>query len=178
MAAQKILLLSIAGLTANKLWETFGQWERARTVSTIDEWSSSDWPHEIHEEVDSLIEILYSKAFMPPVLYRSEHFDGWSMSDVYQRVIFGAGQRKGCMVLSKRHEMMAAWFDSSESIILEKNAPAETRLLHTRVREAMSERSGLSSSRLIILIRTVFAGSVLDGDATDALQATPSWWPQ
>ena len=87
MASQRVLLFTVAGGLADAIWNDIRRWSDARVAVASDEWSSDDWPVAIRHEVDQFVTRLSTSGNRPPVLYRSEHLDYWSLGDVFETAL-------------------------------------------------------------------------------------------
>jgi hypothetical protein len=176
MASQRVLLLTIAGGFADMIWNDIRRWSDARIVVANDEWSSDDWPDAIKYQVDHFVARLTTAGYLPPVLYRSEHVDCWSMGDVFETALV-KGHPDNCRrLLTESHEIIATWVRFSEQIIPDEDSPDETVWLYTHVNEAITAWSTIAENRLVLLVRTVLSGLWEDDDVSNSLRSIPSWW--
>lgn len=176
MASQRILILTIGGPLADVIWADICRWSDARCPVVSDEWSSDDWPSQTKTEIDALVAKLAESAYFPPVLYRSEHIDLWSMGDVFETAL---GKRRPDQIrklLTSKHEVIATLGQSLETIRAHKNAPTETKWLYSRINEAIGAWDGFTENRLLLLVRIVLGGLWEDEDVTDAVRKIPAWW--
>lgn len=178
MASQRVLLLTIAGELADTIWNDIRRWSGARIAVANDEWSSDDWPDAIKHEVDHLVTRLTVAAYLPPVLYRSEHVDCWSMGDVFETALV-KGHTDYCRrLLTASHEIVATWVRFSEQINPHQKAPDETVWLYTHINEAIAAWGTFAEKRLVLLVRTVLGGLCEDDDVSNSLLSIPSWWTE
>ena len=171
---QRVLLLAIGGELAERIWRDVCRWSDARMVASSEEWSPEDWPIGVREELDALVANL-AEAYLPPVLYRSEHVDCWSMGDVFSNAMAGASDTYR-QLYSHRHEVFAGWRDSTVRLKTRRNAPPETVWLRDRLEEANSAWGNLVNRRLIVVVRTVVGGLWTDQEVAESLQTSPQWW--
>jgi hypothetical protein len=94
MATQRILIVSVGGELANRMWRDVCRWSDARIGLLENEWSHDDWPAEARTSIDAFIDKIRRSAFTPPVLYRCEHMDCWSM-DRQRRQALHRSKRRG-----------------------------------------------------------------------------------
>lgn len=176
MASQRVLLFTVGGVLADSIWKEVCRWSDARTTSSIAEWSPDDWPPKVRVEVDAFVAKLRESAYTPPILYRSEHVDCWSMGDVYKEALV-KGHPDFCRQLSTTsHEIIATWVRSSERIVPDDDAADETRWLYSRINEAIAAWAQFAENRLVILVRSAFGTLWTDEEVRDALTTIPSWW--
>lgn len=176
MASQRVLILTIGGPLADVIWADICRWSDARCPVVSDEWSLDDWPSQTKTEIDALAAKLAESAYLPPVLYRSEHIDLWSMGDVFETAL---GKRRPDQIrklLTSKHEVIATRAQFLEKLHTRKNAPTETRWLYSRVNEAISAWEGFTENRVLLLVRIVLSGLWEDEDVTDAVRKIPAWW--
>lgn len=176
MASQRVLLFAIGGSLAESVWKEICRWNDSRTVTSTTEWSPDDWALEARQEIDAFVEKMVASAVTPPILYRSEHIDCWSMGDVYQTAL--VIQHPDCcrQLCTTAHEVIATWVHSSDQIIPDSDAPPETLWLYNRVNEAIDARRDVAERRLIVFVRSVFAGLWTDDEVAGSLAIVPAWW--
>lgn len=176
MASQRVLLFTIGGVLADNIWKGICRWSDGRTTSSVAEWSPEDWPPNVRAEVDAFVAKLTKAAYTPPILYRSEHVDCWSMGDVYQEALV-KGHPDFCrQLLTSSHHIIATWVRYSERIIPDDDAADETRWLHSRINEAIAAWAQFAENRLVILVRSAFDALCTDEEVEEALRSIPSWW--
>ena len=178
MASQRVSLTTIAGDLANAIWQDICRWSDARTSTSIEEWSSDEWPNATKEEVDHFVARLATAGHLPPVLYRSEHIDLWSMGDVFEAALVKGHPDCCCRILTGSHEIIATWVQSSERINPDQEAPDETNWLYTHFNEAIAAWSTFAENRLVLLVRTVLGGLWEDVDVIKSLHGIPAWWTE
>jgi hypothetical protein len=176
MTTQRVLLLTIGGPLADVIWADVCRWSNARCPVVSDEWSSDDWPSQTRGEIDAFVARLAESAYLPPVLYRSEHIDLWSMGDVFATPLVKRHPDQSRQLLTSKHEVIATWVQFLEKIHARKNAPSETQWLYSRVNEAIGAWEGLTQNRLLLLVRIVLGGLWTDEEVIDAVCQIPSWW--
>lgn len=178
MASQRVLLVTIAGALADTIWKDMRRWADARVAVANDEWSSDDWPDAIKDEADQFVTRLTTTGYFPPVLYRSEHVDCWSMGDVFETALVKGHPDYCRRLLTGSHEIIATWVRFSEHIKPDQYAADETVWLYTHINEAIAAWSTLAENRLVLLVRTVLGGLWEDDDVSDSLRGIPSWWTE
>ena len=176
MASQCVSLFTIAGEFADVVWKDIRRWSDARATVAINEWSSDDWPDATKQEVERFVARLTMAGYLPPVLYRSEHVDSWSMGDVFQIALVKEHPDYCRRLLTGSQEIIATWVRFSEQIHPDQNAPDETIWLYTHINEAIAAWSTCAENRLVILIRTLLGGLWEDNDVIHSLSGIPSWW--
>lgn len=178
MATQKILILTLAGLTADQLWEKLRGWAAARVPTAPDEMSSADWPPEVRAQMDQAVEVLKARAFLSPVFYRSEQLDTWSTGDVLTQAMCYFVPEADSLRLFGKYEIYATWFDSSQKLKVSRNEVYETQMLYQRLRDAIFAGAFARPRRLILLIRDVFAETQTDEEMYLGLETLPDWWAE
>lgn len=176
MATQRILLVAIGGRLAESVWTKICGWADARTTALSDEFSPSDWPASILHEVDRFAKTISDSAFTPPILYRSEHVDCWSMGDVYSEALVKQDLDYCRQLASSEGEIIATWVRFSEQIIADKDAPVETVWFYNRVNEAIAAWGELAEQRLIVCVRSVLGGLWTDDEVIASLTSNCAWW--
>jgi hypothetical protein len=154
MASQRVLLLAIGGVLAESIWKDILRWNDARTSAANDEWSSDDWPAAIRDEIDAFVTKITCSAFTPPILYRSEHVDCWSMGDVFHTAMVKAHPETRQLYTTK-HGVIATRGHFKAQIVLEESTHDETIWIYNRLNEAIAASGYFADDRLIILVRSV-----------------------
>lgn len=176
MASQSVLLLAIGGRLAEIVWESVRRWSDARLTAVTDEWSSEQWPSEIRNEIDAFVAKISTHGLTPPILYRSEHMDCWSMGDVYHRAIVKSHPDICCQLFSSRYELFVTWVHVTELSVVHDGAPDDTMWLYNRINEVTAAWGEFAENRLIMLVRRVLGGLWEDHEVADSLTTIPSWW--
>jgi len=176
MASQRVLLVAIGGDLATAVWRDICRWNDARTTEADDEWAPGDWPCGIRDEVDRFVSKMYRCAFTPPVLYRADYVDVWSMGDVFETALFKKHRDYSRRLYTNDHEIIATWVRHSEHIIPDQEAPDETRWLYHRVNEAMDAWHEFAERRLLVLVRSVIGGLWSEDEVNRALVGVPEWF--
>lgn len=176
MATQRVLIIATAGILAERIWSDLRRWSDARTTDSIDEWSPEQWPSEIRREADVFVERIVRSGLFPPILYRSEHVDCWSMGDVFTDGMTKPGSRACLQLLTRDHEIYANRFDATEEVVPNRNAGSETVQLYDRIDEAVHAWSEICERRLIVLVRSVLGGLWTDEEVKASLTTIPGWW--
>ena len=161
---------------ADRMWQAVCQWSDARTTRLENEWSPKDWTEEAREAIDAFVEKVTRFAFLPPVLYRAEHIDCWSMGDVYETALVKRHPDYCRFLMTEARQIIATWVESSEHIILDDDSPSETRWLYNRLNEAFEAWSEMSDRRLVVLVRSVIGGLLTDEEVAKSMQTIPEWW--
>ena len=178
MASQRVLLLTIAGGLADSMWNDIRQWSDARVTIAENEWSSDNWPDAIKSEVNHFVTRLTNTGYHPPVLYRSEHIDYWSMGDVFETALVKGHSDYCRRILTGPHAIIATWVRFSEQISPEQDAPDETAWLYSHINEAIAAWSNIAERRLVLLVRTVLGSMWEDHNVSDSLRGIPAWWTE
>jgi hypothetical protein len=178
MASQRVLLFTVGGPLADSVWQNVCRWSDARTSAARDEWSPDHWPASTRDEVDRFVERLTTSCYTPPILYRSEHVDCWSMGDVFDTALVKGHPDYCRRLLTTSHEIIATWVRFSEQIVPDKDAPPETHWLYARINEAIAAWGEFAEDRLVVLVRSVLGGLWTDEEVAEALRGIPSWWSE
>jgi hypothetical protein len=176
MASQRILLLAIGGLLAERVWQDICRWSDARTATIENELSPDDWPLDTRQEIDTFVAKMVASGFAPPILYRSEHVDCWSMGDVFETALVKQHPDYCRQLYTTNHELIGTWVYCSERISPDHDARPETHWLYCRVNEAIAAWGDLVDRRLIVLARSVLGGLRTDDEVIDSLATVPTWW--
>ncbi|MHB8957952.1 MAG: hypothetical protein ACYC4U_33905 [Pirellulaceae bacterium] len=178
MATQRVLIFSVGGETADRMWQAVCRWSDARTTRLENEWSSENWTEETRVAIDAFVETVKRSAFLPPVLYRAEYIDCWSMSAVYEMALVKRHPDYSRRLMTGTHQIIATWVQSSERIILEDHSPAETRWLYNHLNEAFEAWGEISERRLVVLVRSVIDGRPTDEEVVESMKTIPAWWAE
>jgi hypothetical protein len=178
MASQRVLLVAIGGDLATAIWQDICRWNDARATEAEDEWAPEDWSLDIRREVDRFVAKMHRSAFTPPVLYRAEYVDTWSMGDVFETALVKKHRDYSRRLYTNDHEIVATWVGHSEHIIPDDEATDETRWLYNRVNEAMDAWSDFAERRLLVLVRSGLGGLWADDEVKCALQGVPEWFAE
>jgi len=176
MASQRVLLLAIGGVLADDVWRRVCGWADARTTRVTDTWSGDDWPAVVRDEIDAFIEAVRSSGFTPPILYRCEYADCWSMGDVYQRALVKPDSTVCRQLCTMSNEVIARWVRCTERVKPRRDAAPETIWLYNRLNEAAAAWAEMAERRLIVLVRSTFGGLWTDDEVIASLDETPDWW--
>jgi hypothetical protein len=176
MASQRVLIFAIGGSLADIIWADICRWSESRTIQNENEWSPDDWPTQLKHEIDNAIDKLMAHAYTPPVLYRSEHVDTWSMGDVFERALRGSSTNDMRQLLTSRYEIFARRAHFSDRVKSRKTQADETKWLNVRINEAIAAWGEFAEDRLILLVRIVLGGLWQDAEVTQSLSQKPSWW--
>jgi len=98
------------------------------------------------------------------------------MGDVFQTALVKPHSDSSRQLQTESHEIIATWVRYSEQIMLDPDAPHETKWLYNRVNEAISAWSELEENRLVVLVRSVIRGLFTDQEIVDSLKTIPHWW--
>lgn len=178
MASQRLLLIAVAGKLATKMWNDIVLWSDDRTPHDPEEWSHNDWSHEIQGQVNRFVCNLETFAHMPPVLYRSEHVDLWSMGDEILGSLSNGNQDVSRHLYTNEHELVATWARDVRKRTPDAEMTPETLWLHHRVHEALNAWCEITEDRLLVLVRTVLSGLWSDDEISDVLQHLPDWYTE
>lgn len=176
MASQRVMLFTIAGPFAQEIWSNIQQWSNALRNDDQLEWSSDDWPAETHEEVDRFVARLIEHGFTPPVLYRSEHVDLWSMGDIFTGALGKSDADWSRRLLTHSFGVIATRVSCREKVYPPRGAAPEYRWLYARINEAITAWGPFAEERLVLLVRNVIGGLWMDDEVEKGLREIPDWW--
>ena len=176
MASQHILIFAIVGPFAEELWHSLSRWSDARQTDVSDCWTPEDWRADVQAKVDRAIEKLIAYGFTPPILYRSEHIDLWSMAEVFDTALSVGSPDISRTLLTSSYELIATWVDSTTCIVPDQKTSDETQWLYARLNEAFASWGAMADRRLVILVRQVLGGLWSDSEVEKALKSVPEWW--
>jgi hypothetical protein len=176
MATQQVLVLALGGKLAERLGEDIRRWSEARLTSSTESWSPEDWPEHVRHEAESKIARLAAAGFTPPVLYRSEHVDFWSMGDVFSTAIAYCNPECHFQLMLGGRELYAAWVAGNPVVTPPAKACHECNWLYQRINEAMGAWDNLVDRRLIVIVRSVNGGLWTDDEVAASLHYMPDWW--
>lgn len=178
MTSQKVTIIAIGGTFADAIWEKAKSFSAQRLTDDPNEWSSEQWPAETRAAIDTFADCLLTNAFIPPILYRSQHVDLWSAGDIFQSAIVANPSDAHCQLLSDRYEVYAVRVGVVQKIVRNVNDCDEYRWLEQRVGEAVSAWESLTEQRVIVLVREVLGGLWEDQEVSDSLEQIPHWWSE
>ncbi len=174
MATQRVLVVAVGGLLAETVWQSMHHWSTLRTSNSINEWALEDWPLLTRAEIDVFVTKISAAAFTPPILYRSEHVDCWSMGDIFQ-CAFKEINSDFLELHTTNHQVLAVWINSQKGLIPGTKVKPETIWFYNRLNEASNSWCELSKQRLIITVRTVLGGLWTDEEVKESLDTLPDW---
>jgi hypothetical protein len=175
MASQRVLIFAFAG--ADAIWSEVRRWSDARAPVGADE-SPEDWPGDIRDEIDAFVEKIFAAALTPPVLYRSEHVDCWSMGDAFADAMGKSDPNCSRQLYTANHEIVATWVTGAERLGSPRPGADEGVWLHNRLNEAVVGWSEFADDRLLILVRTILGGLWTDDEVAASLKSIPDWWDE
>lgn len=176
MASQKVTILAVGETLAGEIWNQAQRWSDQRTTDDPNEWSSEQWPRDVRQQIDRLVDRILPEAVAPPVLYWSQHVDLWSMGDVFLHAM-SVGSAESTFLLTDRFEIYLRRASAGDKIPRNVNQADEYRWLESRLAEAMSAWAELAPNRVVILIREPLDSLWTDDEVTASLKQTPKWWP-
>ncbi len=176
MASQRVLIVTLGGRLASEAWRDICIWSDARTSQATDEWGPDDWPEATCLLVDAFVDKIASHALTPPVLYRSEHIDLWSMGDIFQRASFRSDRQVSRMLCTRENEVIATWAPLNGPKTPPSDKFSETGQLYRRVSEAFDAWEGRCDQRLVVMIRHLLGGLWTDDEVVESLDKVPEWW--
>lgn len=172
MASQVVTIFTIGGKLADEIQGNLTRWSQARVAEDPSEWSPEQWPDSIQVEVDAFVERLLNFGFEPPVLYRSQHVDLWSMGDVFTRAL-GAAE---VQLYTDRFEVLSARYEKVAKRPSSSHQFDEYDWLSNRICEAQTAWQELESRRIILIIRDILGGLWCDPEVESSLDKLPEWW--
>lgn len=180
MALQRIAVAKIGGISADIILQRLREWSDARRTDTLDEWSSDQWPADVRLQADNFAKGLREHACELPIVHYVEWIDTWSMGDVFRRWLTPSDRLLPIEVHTGCYEVFgyALPDDGRLSEFLASHHspdPAESQWFVRRLRDAIDARQELAASAVIIVLRQVISGSVLDSDVAASYEWAPDW---
>jgi hypothetical protein len=186
MASQRITIAKIGGASAAAVISQFQGWSAARNIDDPTELRSDQWPESVRRDVNDFANSLRSNGHQPPVIYLSEHIDLWSMGDVFERWLSHDGGGQPIHLHSDRFELWC--YPLPDAGLLANHLQRSKRLKRIRERKAQEERwltvnlleailawDGMAATAVLVLVREVFGGLVMDSDLEHSLVDIPEW---
>ena len=180
MASQRITIAKVGGVTADLIEQRLREWSAARQTDNPNLWSSEQWPQHVRRQADDFAERLRAHAFTPPVVHFVEWADTWSMGDLFGRWLTPPDGSMPLAVHADRFEIFAHALPDGGHLSqhLASSGPqqfVESDWFVGRLREAVGAWRGLVDRAVVIVLRQVVAGSVLDEEITESLMSVPDW---
>lgn len=163
MATQRITLAKIGGAAGRHVAAKFARW--------FADGRDNEFPAAVQRNIDRFAAALRANP-VPPVVYFAEWIDLWSMGDL----VPGLGTDTASVVIGERfwascHEMPV----TLSALTIAGEFPQETQWLAARLREAEDAWAELAPDAVLVVLREVLDGTVLDSDLTESLTTIPRW---
>jgi hypothetical protein len=180
VASQRITVAKIGGVAADELLQRFRAWFAARQTDDPNEWSSEQWPQGVRKQADDFADRLRAHALALPVVHFIEWADMWSSGDLFGRWLTPPKGVKPLAVYADRFELFAYELPDGGSLSqrLASLGPQqweESNWFAGRLREALDSWHELVERAVIVVLRQVVQGSVLDEEVNASLKCVPDW---
>jgi hypothetical protein len=160
---QRVTIAKIAGAASRHIAARFAHW--------IGDGRDSKFPAALPQEVDRFAEALRANP-VPPVVYFAEWIDMWSMGDV----IPSLGTIGAAVVAGKRFEASCHRLPVTLSApTFAGETPQEIEWLAARLREAEVAWVELAPDAVLVVLREMLGGTILDSELTKSLTTLPRW---
>ena len=180
MALQQITIAKLGGVGADVALQRLQDWSAARQTDIPNLWSPEQWPEHLREKADDFADQLRAHAFAPPVVHFVEWADMWSMGDLFARWLTPPDGLGPIAVHANRYEIFAYGLPDGGRLAQYLTAVGpqqwpETDWFVGRLREAIEAWEKLVERAVLVVLRRVVDGSVLDEEITASLHVTPAW---
>lgn len=180
MASQVITVVKVAGAAGDWVWARLGEWAATRRAADPRVWQAEDWPTEVRQEVEQLVDRLRAHRAEPPVVHFVEWADLWSMGDTLARWLTPSSGAEPLRVWGDRYELYAYLLPDDGALArhLDGAGPQqhpEYDWLVQRLREAVRSWGGLYDRAVLLAVRSILGASVTDEELTDSLRTVPTW---
>jgi len=163
MAMQRVIVLKIAGYSAEFVLSRFAQWP-SRDPACDDE--------VLCHEADEFVENLRANAHRLPILFYCEWIDPWSSGDLVPRLRVESVKE----VVGKRYEICIHELPvEAGKHMIGASLTQECKWLRARIREASDAWEPMCGRSVIVVVREVLGGSVLDDEIEASVNQIPEW---
>jgi hypothetical protein len=184
MATQRVIIAKVAGAAGDALFRRFrkGPKQNASSASEPNTKGRTRAPtdHDLQEFVDHL----RRDACQPPVVFYAEYADTWSMGDVFARPF--RMRRHVARVDANNLEITVYRLPDGgrlEQFVrlmlrrkhLRERRPQEDRWFYTILLEALLSWESLVEDSVLLLVRDLVGGLLLDEEIERAAQQIPEW---
>jgi hypothetical protein len=186
MATQRVIVAKIGGPSGDAVFQRL---RKCRVQSR----SSSGKPHrdegkdsEANADLRRLVSSLRSHAHTPPVVFFSEYADCWSMGDVFDRPFGDCHGRRILRIDGGSLKFIA--YRLPDGGHLERVVRSQLRRKHARERtpqetswylmillECLLSWEGPATDAVLVLIRDIKGGLVMDSEVEEAMNHVPKW---
>jgi hypothetical protein len=180
MASQRITVAKISGIAADIVLQRFREWSAARQTKSPHDWSSEQWPEDVRKQTDDFPDRLRLHGFAPPVVHFIEWADLWSMGDEFERWLTPSDGPAPMVVYADRFEVFAYALPDGGRLSrhLAGAGPQQNTESDIFVRclgEAVVAWQELVRRAVVVVLRFVVHGTVLDEEVTASLENAPDW---
>jgi hypothetical protein len=180
MASQCITIAKIGGISGDVVLQRFREWSAARQTDDPSLSSPEQWPENLRKEADEFAERLRAHGFAPPVVHFVEWSDTWSMGDLFKRWLTPADGPMPYAMHANLYEIFAYGLPDENRLghYLASAGPqqwTETDWFVRRLHEAVEAWEARVDRAVIVVLRRVVDGSVLDEQVTASLQNAATW---
>lgn len=181
MASQRVTLLKIGGAAGEVISRQFETWAAAKTTSyDEDGWGDDQWPAEMRQQADQLVNQLRANSTSPPIVYFIEWIDHWSMGDRFE-MWFSSRKQKNLLTIDGYQYQIHGYRLPDKGRLrkrLKKSGKQqfpEYDWLIARLNEAALAWDGVVEDSILVLVREVLGGMILNEETEAALPMMPSW---
>jgi hypothetical protein len=180
VASQRITVAKIGGVSADVVEQRLREWSAARRTDEPDEWSSEQWPEDVRKQADDFADRLRAHALAPPVVHYVEWSDMWSGGDLFGRWLKPSDNLMPLAVYANQYEIFGYALPDGGGLSRHLAAPGPQQWEVSdwfvgRLREAVGAWQELVERAVVIVLRQVVQGSVLDEEVTASLKCLPDW---
>lgn len=180
MALQRITVAKIAGISADVVLQRLQEWSAARQVDHPSEWSSEQWPQHVRKQADDFADRLRAHALTPPVVYYVEWSDLGSMGDLFGRWLTPSDNLNPLAIYASQYEIFWYALPDGGSLSRRLASPGSQQWQESdwfvgRLREAVGAWQELTERAVVVVLRRVVGGLVLDEEITASLKCVPDW---
>jgi len=186
MALQRVIMAKIAGSAGNRVVRTVGRWQSESQVSNGGRPGRNVLAGGARVELDSFVEEVSAHRYELPVVFFVEYVDAWSMWDLVERYVDGAG--RVCKASSPTYEIACYSLPDGGKLAsvltralshrsVEARAPQEDRWFVGNALEAVYAWGTVAEQAALLCIREIRGPSWLDDQVRASLQTVPEWVP-
>jgi hypothetical protein len=163
MAMQRVIVVKIAGDSAEFVLSRFAQWPSS---------DPADEEPVICPEADDFAENLRVNAHRLPIVFYCEWIDHWSSGDLVPSLRVKSVKE----VVAKRYEICIHELpvEAGKDKIGE-SLTQECKWLRARIREASDAWEPICGRSVIVVVREVLGGLVMDEEVEASVNQIPNW---
>lgn len=180
---QCVTVAKIAGKASRSVARAFHRWSEARTPCREEPSlvQPSQWPESCRREMKRLADQLREHATQLPIVFYNEHVDMWSMGDVFAMAFPKNGNLLSEVESNDGLSLLCYELPDGNALDehmrrkLRRHSFWETVSYFRVVQAAASSWEGLIDHAVIVVVRSVLGGSVLDKEVRAAQDVVPDW---